>query len=198
MSHRPHNRRPRVGELMSTLLTECTIMAVGLWYWQALATDIEHNCILSMAISMHKNTLVRSWGTLWGPFFSRYLWPTDAYLYSQSCVNLFKLDWFPHMNCNSVNQWNCCMLRLYFCSVHYILRYTYLYLLIAKINKCRALYGANFDSVKNPRGSDQRVLYRTFKGSIYEATDRTFVQVHIGSRVENRDAHNLEYLISVN
>jgi hypothetical protein len=37
------------------------------------------------------------------------LWPT-----------LFiSMYWFPYMNCNSANLWNCCMLRLYFCSVDY-------------------------------------------------------------------------------
>jgi hypothetical protein len=42
-------------------------------------------------------------------FFKRYLWPTDAYMYSQSCEihrlvpnEFISIDWFPHMNCNSV------------------------------------------------------------------------------------------------
>ena len=42
-------------------------------------------------------------------FFLRYLWPTDAYLYSQSCEihrlgpnGFISINWFPYMNCNSV------------------------------------------------------------------------------------------------
>ena len=43
------------------------------------------------------------------PLFLRYMWPTDAYLYSQSCEihslgpnELISVYWFPNMNCNSV------------------------------------------------------------------------------------------------
>ena len=43
-------------------------------------------------------------------FFLRYLWPTDAYLYFQSCeihrlgLNAFiSTHWFPYMNCNNSN-----------------------------------------------------------------------------------------------
>jgi hypothetical protein len=43
------------------------------------------------------------------PFLKMYFWPTDAYLYSQSCEihrrgpkELISIDWFPYMNCNSV------------------------------------------------------------------------------------------------
>ena len=42
-------------------------------------------------------------------FFLRYLWPTDAYLYSQSCEihrlgpnECIVIDWFPYINCNSI------------------------------------------------------------------------------------------------
>ena len=41
--------------------------------------------------------------------FLRYMWPTDAYLYSQSCEihrlvsnKCIQIDWFPYMNYNSV------------------------------------------------------------------------------------------------
>ena len=41
-------------------------------------------------------------------FYLRYLWPIDAYLYSQSCeINILQpnefisIDWFPSTNCNS-------------------------------------------------------------------------------------------------
>jgi hypothetical protein len=81
------------------------MVAVGLFYGQEYATDNKHNSILLMAIWMHGNTVKRSRG----PYFVRYLWPTVAYLYSQSCEihrlgpNTFiSIDWFPHMNCNPV------------------------------------------------------------------------------------------------
>ena len=42
-------------------------------------------------------------------FLFRCLWPTNAYLYSQSCEihrlgpdEFISIDWFPHLNCNSV------------------------------------------------------------------------------------------------
>ena len=52
------------GLLMSTLWTECPMVAVGLWYGQEWATENKHNCILSMAIWMHRDTMRRSWGPL--------------------------------------------------------------------------------------------------------------------------------------
>ena len=52
------------GLLMSMLWTACPMVALGLWYGQAKATDNEHNCILSMAIWMHWDTVTRSWGPL--------------------------------------------------------------------------------------------------------------------------------------
>ena len=55
--------------------------------------------------------------------FLRYLWPTDAYLYSQSCEihrlgpsEFISIDSFPYMNCNSVKSLK--LLHLYFCSVY--------------------------------------------------------------------------------
>jgi hypothetical protein len=54
----------------------------------------------------------RYWQVFWStpvPCFLRYLWLTDAYLYSQSCEihrlepdKSISIDWFPYMNCNSV------------------------------------------------------------------------------------------------
>ena len=45
-------------------------------------------------------------------FKLRCLWPTDAYLYSQSCEvhrlgfnEFISIDWFPYINCNSVKSW---------------------------------------------------------------------------------------------
>ena len=73
---------------------------VGINYGQRI-----HNIILSMANWMHRNTMTRSWG----PFFLRYLWPTDAYLYSPSCeihrlgpISFISIGLLPYMNCNSV------------------------------------------------------------------------------------------------
>ena len=51
------------GLLISTLWTECPMVAVGLWY------GISYNYILPMSIWMHKNTVMRSWGPLQGSFF---------------------------------------------------------------------------------------------------------------------------------
>ena len=49
-------------------------------------------------------------------FFKGYLWPTDEYVYSQSCEirrlgpnEFISIDWFTYMNCNPVKSWNWCM-----------------------------------------------------------------------------------------
>ena len=68
-----------------------------------------------------KEMCCTAWGKFWShktltgflihtpTFFLRYLWPTDAHLYSKLCEthilgpNLFiSIDWFPYMNYNSV------------------------------------------------------------------------------------------------
>ena len=64
-------------------------------------------------VALHEaNGHTRYWLVFWStplPFFKGYLWPTDAYVYSQSCDihrlgpdEFDSIDWFPHMNCNSV------------------------------------------------------------------------------------------------
>ncbi len=47
------------GLLMSMLWP---MVAVGLWYGQALVMDNKHRCILLMAFWMHRDTVTRSWG----------------------------------------------------------------------------------------------------------------------------------------
>ena len=53
----------RVGERFADVIV-CPIVAVGLCHGQAYATDIEHNCILLMAIWMHRHTVSKPWGPL--------------------------------------------------------------------------------------------------------------------------------------
>ncbi len=52
------------GLLMSTLWIEWPMVVVGLWYEQVYVMDNEHRCILLMAFWMHRDTVMRSWGSL--------------------------------------------------------------------------------------------------------------------------------------
>jgi hypothetical protein len=72
--------------------------------WSTLCEDVSQ-CMKKMVVTPDTD-----WFSDTRPYlFLRYLWPTDAYLYSQSCEthrlgpHLFiSIDWFAYMNCNSV------------------------------------------------------------------------------------------------
>ena len=75
----------------------------------SLINSIQRRCVvLHEANGGH----TRYWLVFWStplPYFLRVLWPTDGYLYLQSCEihrlgpnEFIAIDRFPHMNCNTV------------------------------------------------------------------------------------------------
>ena len=107
--------------------------------------NIPQSTINSLINSMQRSILFLStaWVKWWShsmlagflihapTFLLRYLWPTDAYLYSQSCeiywlgphFKSFQWTDFLIWTVSQKHLWKCCMLRLYFCSVYIINQY---------------------------------------------------------------------------
>jgi hypothetical protein len=83
-------------------------------------------------VALHKASSghIRYWLVFWfTPLLKnkkRYLWPTDAYLYSQSCEihrlgpnGFIQIDWFPYMNCNNFEIVACCVYIFVQCKYPY-------------------------------------------------------------------------------